>query len=66
MYVHYIGARPKWFIFFPHPHRTSRAPLWRPLVYSTDAGSRHDNKWGRICAVSLFERKEACACSTTL
>jgi hypothetical protein len=26
IYEHYIGARPAWFIFFPQPHETSRAP----------------------------------------
>jgi hypothetical protein len=27
----YIGARPTWFILFPHPHGTSRAPHFGDL-----------------------------------
>jgi hypothetical protein len=37
VYVHYIGARPPWCMFFPHTHGTSRAPhfgdQWSSLAF---------------------------------
>jgi hypothetical protein len=41
MYTNYIGVRPTWLIFFPHPHGTSRAP---PSVCAPHFGEHWSRK----------------------